>query len=665
MENIKEQDLNLSNAKIIYQNANKIQIFVTRLTTGEECVVKKQKVQSASESNDLMKECAAMMTLNHPNIVSIKTHLFTDKYEYILIVMDFYREGDLFKEIQTRLQKSNFWSKETLLNIWKDLIGGHAYMQSRGVAHRDIKPQNILKKGDQYIISDLGCAFKSKNTSSDTIAGTPSFLSPLLRLAYQRAHAGLSLQGFDHNIFKSDVFSLGLTFLFMASLQPIEEFSTSDFGEFSRIKQKRIESLKYDNEIKGLLSSMIEFEEEKRPDFQDLASIIKSITKAVANNNPGNLFENLSSQNPSRDLEYENLSQQINLPVQNFNKIPLSYGGNNPENQSRNYNLRQINSSENPISPYIVPRRFSSQKFNQNIYRLRDDIQKYTENMNLTFMCFEKNTKYFKWTVKIKYSIAELYLKNLILHAIQTCDPNCLYYVYILASFFHIKLFVLPLYYKCKICNYPIENSEILRAFKCGGFIHKLCFYQKAKYIYDSRFVYLAFDCISCAVTHENLYKELPMCTSCGKITFYKRFINQTVCLSCIELLQCDDSSQADYNYFLESFKAIGKVSIEAYSNLNNTCDLCGNIPDILMSNCHLYCYECVFCNLNNQEFIKCHLGCCFFQKKNPLEIKSNMLQTPINLTPPVKKKSLGVWDHINIKSLFTKEAKLEFKIPK
>ena len=50
---------------------------------------------------------------------------------------------------------------ETLQNITKQLATGLAYLHSKGMAHRDMKPENILIDSDlQVKIIDLGFAMR-------------------------------------------------------------------------------------------------------------------------------------------------------------------------------------------------------------------------------------------------------------------------------------------------------------------------------------------------------------------------------------------------------------------------------------------------------------------------------------------------------------------------
>lgn len=97
------------------------------------------------------------------------------------------------------------------------LIATLGHMQSVGLCHRDLKPANLflIPSGEIKVI-DFG---ESKDVFNDddaggeavtaTIRGTPQYLSPLL----WKAHVVDGNSRFaKHNVYKSDVFSVGLLF---------------------------------------------------------------------------------------------------------------------------------------------------------------------------------------------------------------------------------------------------------------------------------------------------------------------------------------------------------------------------------------------------------------------------------------------------------------------
>jgi serine/threonine-protein kinase len=89
-----------------------------------------------------------------------------------------------------------------VLDIAAQVADALAYAHSRQVAHRDIKPGNILYDRDNGVakLTDFGIArvLDASRTRSGTVLGTPFYMSP-------EQAAGKKVDG------RSDLFSLGST----------------------------------------------------------------------------------------------------------------------------------------------------------------------------------------------------------------------------------------------------------------------------------------------------------------------------------------------------------------------------------------------------------------------------------------------------------------------
>lgn len=105
---------------------------------------------------DILMEVAVMKRLQHPNIVEI-IDFVTDLSgsDLTVGVVQPLAQSDLYTFITTNKATPVF----TKDKIAYQIVCGVAYMHSRHVIHRDIKPQNILYYGpDDVRISDLGAA---------------------------------------------------------------------------------------------------------------------------------------------------------------------------------------------------------------------------------------------------------------------------------------------------------------------------------------------------------------------------------------------------------------------------------------------------------------------------------------------------------------------------
>ena len=109
----------------------------TDLKTGNQIAVKVLK-----------DEFLAISILSHPNIVKVYDVSVTDKLQYI--VME-YVDGITLKEYLKQRGGALTW-KETV-HFATQILSALQHAHSKGIIHRDVKPQNIMRKFQ--IISEL------------------------------------------------------------------------------------------------------------------------------------------------------------------------------------------------------------------------------------------------------------------------------------------------------------------------------------------------------------------------------------------------------------------------------------------------------------------------------------------------------------------------------
>ena len=123
-------------------------------------------------------ESNVVAMLSHPNIVSIRDVSFTTKHKYL--VME-YIEGI---SLRTYMDRRGALNLEEFFSFSEQILAALEHAHSRGVVHRDIKPQNILVLKDGFVkVTDFGIAKVSeKNRRSETISdnaiGTVYYISP-------------------------------------------------------------------------------------------------------------------------------------------------------------------------------------------------------------------------------------------------------------------------------------------------------------------------------------------------------------------------------------------------------------------------------------------------------------------------------------------------------
>ena len=194
-----------------------------------------------------------------PNMVG-----FFDFYEIMELA-----EKDWEKEIGRRQINQLFYSEYELMEILRRLVGNFSSLQTNHITHRDIKPQNIMFVNGVMKICDFGNAkiLKKKGIVVQRIRGSELFMSPKVFKAY---HAGM--KQIQHNTFKSDVFSLGLCFLFAGSLTMNSLYYIREINDTKKVKEclnKFLEE-RYSIKIIEILMDMLQIDENLRLDFISL-----------------------------------------------------------------------------------------------------------------------------------------------------------------------------------------------------------------------------------------------------------------------------------------------------------------------------------------------------------------------------------------------------------
>ena len=122
------------------------------------------------------REARVVARLEHPNIVPVYDYAEHETRPYL--VMKFI-EGDTLK---ARMDQGPL-SAEEIAKIVEAVGSALAYAHKQGVLHRDVKPSNVLLANDgQMYLADFGLARMAQSgestLSSDTIMGTPQYISP-------------------------------------------------------------------------------------------------------------------------------------------------------------------------------------------------------------------------------------------------------------------------------------------------------------------------------------------------------------------------------------------------------------------------------------------------------------------------------------------------------
>lgn len=246
----------------------------------------KEQKEYAEAKERFDSEVRAVSLLESGNIVRLYDSGFADGMQYLAMQ---YIDGPSLFDIIQRYKKTMPIDK--IINYTKQICRGLLFAHSKGVIHRDIKPQNILvsKENDNCLITDFGIA-RIKRDERLTIVGravgTPEYMSP-----EQASGKHLDQQ--------TDIYSLGILIYEMCTGNP----------PF------------YGNDPVNIIYRQV-YEEPKKPSKirHDIPVRLENIIMKTLKKNKTERYKTVHD--ILKDLDMIVSEEKINIPVPNLKAIP-------------------------------------------------------------------------------------------------------------------------------------------------------------------------------------------------------------------------------------------------------------------------------------------------------------------------------------------------------
>jgi serine/threonine-protein kinase len=186
----------------------------TQMPSRRHCVIKKLKPVAINEPQidqlvreRFQREAAILEELGNNSNQIPKLYAYFNEDEEFYLVQE-YIEGQTLTD---KLQQQGLMSESTLRAILIDILSVLSYVHSKGMVHRDIKPDNIMIRAfdGKAVLIDFGAVKEtmgtimsaSGNSGKSIVIGTPGFM-PME-------------QSVGRPQFSSDIYSLGLTAIYL------------------------------------------------------------------------------------------------------------------------------------------------------------------------------------------------------------------------------------------------------------------------------------------------------------------------------------------------------------------------------------------------------------------------------------------------------------------
>ena len=346
------------------------------------------------------RETEIMLSLDHENIVKFYGY-FEDKEKIEKFKKIYHNKKDIDKEKEDKIiyclileyvpngslqdyrekYKSNYSSENDFIPInqnfiidkFKQMLNGLKYLHNKSIMHRDFKPDNILLDKNYNIkISDFGLSAIYKDDNPDNI-NKPDYLFGENTTVGRMDYIAPEVEKKQKYDFESDIYSLGLTMLYLMSYNdPIQFYKHNKTNNIIKYINIHTINKNYNQYLRELVILLLNEDPYLRKTANDAYYDLIQIEKYI------------NSQNNHQKDNIQKTEQIITINP-SFKKVQSNEINFNCNNIN---NINNINKN-NDISPPINRNQSDKFKFNKNII-FQNDIYSHNRLFSNKFLPIQK-----------------------------------------------------------------------------------------------------------------------------------------------------------------------------------------------------------------------------------------------------------------------------------
>ena len=236
----------------------KVKLAIHSLTN-EKVAIKifdKGKIKSKKEKEYIEREIAILKKLNHYN--TIKLYNIIQNEEFIFLIQE-YISG---KELLHYIENTENLSEKDICKLYQQIISGIEYMHEMGIAHRDLKLENILLNYKKDIkIIDFGLSNKYDKDIDELLhssCGSPCYAAPEM------------IRGVEYRGINTDIWSSGIIlYLMLCKKFPFNDKNNSKL--YQKILSGRFNIPNYlSNDAKDIIIKLLKVNPQERIQMNEI-----------------------------------------------------------------------------------------------------------------------------------------------------------------------------------------------------------------------------------------------------------------------------------------------------------------------------------------------------------------------------------------------------------